>query len=101
MVAYWKLYSFRRYAPEQQEALKNRTIDGLKRVRTQIAEAMPIRTAGRTLLLGTWNIRNFDDNRFRHGPRLDEAFFYLAEAISAFDILAVQEICEDSRPSDV
>ncbi|OHV72830.1 hypothetical protein LCM4579_11115 [Ensifer sp. LCM 4579] len=78
--------------------MKNRTIDGLKRIRSQIASTMPIRTAGRTLLLGTWNIRNFDDNRFRHGPRLDEAFFYLAEVISAFDILAVQEICQDLTP---
>ena len=99
MVAYWKLrYAFRRHAPEKQKVLLNQTIDGLKRLRAHIAAAMPIRTAGQTLLLGTWNIRNFDDNRFGNGPRLDESFFYLAEVISAFDIIAVQEICEDLAP---
>ncbi len=99
MVAYWKLrYAFRRYPADKQKALRDQTIDGLKRLKTQIAAEMPIRTAGQTLLLGTWNIRNFDDNRFGNGPRLDESFFYLAEVISAFDILAVQEICEDMAP---
>lgn len=99
MVAYWKLrYAFRRYPADKQKALRDQTIDGLKRLKTQIAAAMPIRTAGQTLLLGTWNIRNFDDNRFGNGPRLDESFFYLAEVVSAFDIIAVQEICEDMAP---
>ncbi|MBB3410035.1 endonuclease/exonuclease/phosphatase family metal-dependent hydrolase [Rhizobium sp. BK316] len=99
MVAYWKLrYAFRRYPADKQKALRDQTIDGLKRLKTQIAAAMPIRTAGQTLLLGTWNIRNFDDNRFGDGPRLDESFFYLAEVVSAFDIIAVQEICEDMAP---
>lgn len=99
MVAYWKLrYAFRRYPADKQKALRDQTIDGLKLLKAQIAAAMPIRTAGQTLLLGTWNIRNFDDNRFGNGPRLDESFFYLAEVVSAFDIIAVQEICEDMAP---
>ncbi|WP_210246356.1 MULTISPECIES: endonuclease/exonuclease/phosphatase family protein [unclassified Mesorhizobium] len=59
---------------------------------------MPNRTASSTLLLGTWNIRNFDDNRFGYGPRLEESFYYLAEMIAAFDIIAVQEICDDLTP---
>jgi len=99
MVAYWKLrYAFRRYPADKRKALRDQTIDGLKLLKAQIAAAMPIRTAGQTLLLGTWNIRNFDDNRFGNGPRLDESFFYLAEVVSAFDIIAVQEICEDMAP---
>lgn len=99
MVAYWKLrYAFRRYPADKRKALRDQTIDGLKLLKAQITAAMPIRTAGQTLLLGTWNIRNFDDNRFGNGPRLDESFFYLAEVVSAFDIIAVQEICEDMAP---
>ncbi len=49
-------------------------------------------------MLGTWNIRNFDDNRFRNGERTTEDLFYLAEIISRFDIIAVQEICRDLNP---
>ncbi|MDC3378760.1 endonuclease/exonuclease/phosphatase family protein [Planctomycetota bacterium] len=46
-------------------------------------------------MLATWNIRNFDDNRFGHGPRLPESFFYLAEIIRRFDVVALQEVAAD------
>ncbi|WP_197435081.1 endonuclease/exonuclease/phosphatase family protein [Nitratireductor arenosus] len=99
MVAYWKLrYAFKRLDKAARKAARIRTIDGLARLRQAIAERMPDRTASSTLLLGTWNIRNFDDDRFGHGSRLEESFFYLAEVISAFDIVAVQEICDDLGP---
>lgn len=48
-----------------------------------------------TLLLATWNIRDFDSNEFRQGPRLPETFFYIAEIISCFDLVAVQEVNRD------
>jgi len=48
--------------------------------------------------LGTWNIRNFDDDRFGYGPREEEAYYYLAEIIARFDVIAVQEINVDLRP---
>jgi hypothetical protein len=51
----------------------------------------------RSLLLATWNIRDFDSNKFGYGPRLPETFFYLAEIISAFDLVAVQEVNRDLR----
>lgn len=78
--------------------MRERTLSSLKRLRSQLAEEMPVNTRSKTLVLGTWNIRNFDDNRFKHGPRAKEDFYYLAEIISHFDILAVQEICEDMSP---
>jgi endonuclease/exonuclease/phosphatase family metal-dependent hydrolase len=59
---------------------------------------MPVRTANKTLIVGTWNIRNFDDNRFKNGPRLPESMRYIAEIVSAFDILAIQEINRDLGP---
>lgn len=79
-------------------SVRKRTIKNLKEIRAQIAEEMPGKTANKTLILGTWNIRNFDDNRFGHGPRLEESFYYIAEIISAFDVLAVQEINENLKP---
>ena len=46
-------------------------------------------------LLATWNIRDFDPNKFRHGPRLKEAFMYMAEIVSTFDLVALQEVNRD------
>jgi len=46
-----------------------------------------------TLLLATWNIREFDSPAY--GARLDESFYYIAEIISRFDLVAVQEVRED------
>lgn len=48
-----------------------------------------------SLLLATWNIRDFDSNKFGFGPRRMESFYYIAEIISAFDLVAVQEVNED------
>ena len=48
-----------------------------------------------SLILGTWNIRDFDSNKFGFGPRLPETFFYIAEIISCFDLVAVQEVNRD------
>src|SRR5262245_4469781 len=45
-----------------------------------------------SLLLATWNIRDFDSNKFGFGPRLEESFYYIAEIISCFDLIAVQEV---------
>jgi hypothetical protein len=45
-----------------------------------------------TLLLATWNIRDFDSNKFGFGPRLEESFYYIAEIISCFDLAAIQEV---------
>jgi endonuclease/exonuclease/phosphatase family metal-dependent hydrolase len=51
-----------------------------------------------SLLLATWNIRDFDDNKFGFGPRKRESFYYLAEVISSFDLVAVQEINRNLAP---
>ncbi len=42
------------------------------------------------LLLATWNIREFDSESY--GWRSDEAMLYLAEIVSRFDLVAVQEV---------
>ena len=77
---------------------RSRAIHRLKTLRGFLDAKLPQRTAQGTLVLGTWNLRNFDDNRFRNGPRLEESFFFIAEVISRFDAIAVQEICRDLRP---
>ncbi len=78
---------------------RKRTVAGIQRLRQQLVDAkFPSKKTTTSLILGTWNIRNFDDDRFNYGPRTTEAFHYIAEIISRFDIVAVQEICEDLAP---
>ncbi len=79
-------------------AMRTRTLAGLGRLRKQLDREMPGKTRSATLVLGTWNIRNFDDNRFLTGFRTKEDFFYIAEIISRFDVIAVQEICDSLAP---
>lgn len=79
---------------------RQRTIRNLKTLRKQIRAEIPARTLKQTLLLATWNIRDFGnedkrakrDGTNRPGPRLDESFYYIAEIISAFDVVAIQEV---------
>ena len=75
-----------------------RTLSSLNRLRAQLDKELPLKTRNKTLILGTWNIRNFDDNRFMNGNRTTEDLLYIAEIISRFDVLAVQEICDNTSP---
>ncbi|MDR1583798.1 MAG: endonuclease/exonuclease/phosphatase family protein [Prevotellaceae bacterium] len=63
-----------------------RTIDRLLLLRNQLDRQIPRKTASDTLLLATWNIREFGDNR------RTESLHYIAEIISRFDVIAVQEV---------
>lgn len=65
---------------------RKRTIEGLTRLRGQLDAEIPKKTAERTLLLATWNIRQFTDNRKQ------ESYLYIAEILSRFDLIAVQEV---------
>lgn len=55
---------------------------------------IPPRTVEETLLLATWNIREFGRNKM-FGSRLDESIQYIAEIINHFDLVAVQEVKEN------
>lgn len=72
------------------------TIEGLKRLRRGLAHDVPARTATDTLLLATWNIREFDSGKY--GYRSDEAYLYIAEVLSRFDLIAVQEVRDGLYP---
>ncbi|MHC4176343.1 MAG: endonuclease/exonuclease/phosphatase family protein [Planctomycetota bacterium] len=86
---------------ELSAADRKRTVAGIQRLREQFTHVkFPSKKTSESLILGTWNIRNFDDDRFNYGPRMTESLHYIAEIISRFDIVAVQEICEDLAPLD-
>lgn len=65
-------------------------VEGLLRLRPALDEAIPAKKVDSTLLLATWNIREFGGNKY--GGRDDEALYYIAEILSRFDLIAVQEI---------
>jgi len=73
--------------------IQKRTIKNLIKLRAGLKKDIPQRTLTETLLLATWNIRDFDKPSY--GYRLEESFFYIAEIIASFDIVAIQEINRD------
>ncbi|HWR16108.1 MAG TPA: endonuclease/exonuclease/phosphatase family protein [Terriglobales bacterium] len=79
---------------EKDKGIRVRTAESLLRLRKQLGEEIPLRADGK-LLLATWNIREFDSGKF--GERCAECFYYIAEIISRFDLVAVQEVNEDLR----
>ena len=70
-----------------------RTLARLLNLRAALDAEIPKRTFQETLLLATWNIRDFDKPTFDF--RLDESIYYIAEIIDRFDIVAVQEVYKD------
>jgi endonuclease/exonuclease/phosphatase family metal-dependent hydrolase len=65
---------------------RNRIVERLLLLRDQLDRQVPAKTATDTLLLATWNIRAFGDNR------CNESLQYIAEIVSRFDLVAVQEV---------
>ncbi len=70
-----------------------RTARNLLLLREQLDKEIPKRTIGETILLATWNIREFDSTKY--GFRTEESMNYIAEIVSRFDLVAVQEVRRD------
>jgi len=67
-----------------------RTIEGLLRMRAALDLDIPSKSLDDTLLLASWNLREFGGDK--SGGREDEPLFYIAEIMSHFDLIAVQEV---------
>ncbi|MEQ8376621.1 endonuclease/exonuclease/phosphatase family protein [Roseibium aggregatum] len=80
-----------------------RTIDRLDAIETWLRTpkedgggGVPSKDSDATLLLATWNLRDFGRKGGRgYGERKLESLYYIAAFISAFDLVAVQEINDD------
>ncbi len=67
----------------------------LVQLKKQLDKEIPKKDTETNLLIGTWNIRDFGkSNRRGFGKRTKDSLYYIAEIISAFDIVAVQEVNE-------
>lgn len=72
-----------------------RVARNLEALRAQLAGAIPSKDTEDHLLLATWNLRDFaKTNRRGFGERIPESWFYIAEVLSHFDFVAVQEVNE-------
>jgi endonuclease/exonuclease/phosphatase family metal-dependent hydrolase len=53
-------------------------------------QSVPDKNTSGTLLLATWNLKEFDGGAA--DKRTDETYWYIAEIISHFDLIAIQEV---------
>ncbi len=74
---------------------RDRTIDRLLALRAGITRDISPRNKQESFHLASWNIRDFGGARLNPSPRSEESLLYIAEVISAFDLVAVQEVNEN------
>ncbi len=72
-----------------------RIIDRLLKLRVKLKNEIPEKLLESNLIIASWNIREFDSPAY--GDRVEECFYYIAEIISKFDIIAVQEVRQDLK----
>src|SRR5262245_59338353 len=60
-------------------------------LRHRLKKTIPPRNVLSSILLATWNLREFGADH-KQGRRLDESLLYIAEIVSHFDLVALQEI---------
>lgn len=88
-------YALKKEKPQ----VRKRAAEGILRLKEQLRkDGVPERTVESTLLLATWNIREFDSEKY--GERSAESFYYIAEIINHFDLVAIQEVREDLAALD-
>jgi endonuclease/exonuclease/phosphatase family metal-dependent hydrolase len=63
--------------------------------RKSVNTGVPTRRLDDKLLVATWNVREFGNPSPKEGRRTPEALHYIAEILSSFDLVAVQEVRED------
>jgi len=76
-------------------AAGKRTIENLLKLRIKLESEIPQKHLEKNLLIASWNIREFDSPAY--GDRVEEAYYYIAEIISKFDIIAIQEVRQDLK----
>jgi endonuclease/exonuclease/phosphatase family metal-dependent hydrolase len=70
---------------------RNRAIERLIDLRSGLTETVSA-SKKTSFHLATWNIRDLGSPKFNPSPRMPESLLYIAEIISAFDLVAVQEV---------
>jgi endonuclease/exonuclease/phosphatase family metal-dependent hydrolase len=63
----------------------------LLKLRRQLKKEIPQRNVTDSVLVATWNLREFGRNQ-KYGKRSDSSLLCIAEIISHFDLIAIQEV---------
>lgn len=79
---------YERVFPDMSATERARCLDGLLRLRSALRAQIAPRRTDSNLLVASWNLKEFGHTT----QRLPEAFFYIAEILGAFDLIAVQEV---------
>ena len=74
--------------PSMTLAEKKRTIGKLLELKQNLDSSISARRSDENLIIASWNIKEFGHTT----QRIPESFFYIAETLSYFDLIAVQEI---------
>ncbi len=67
---------------------KRRTISKLLELKQSLDQSIAARHTDENLIIASWNIKEFGHTT----QRIPESYFYIAETLSYFDLIAVQEI---------
>lgn len=74
----------------QEKKDRDAVINNIKKLRLALSDKIPEKKLSGNLILGTWNIREFGGTKY--GGRMTESLYYIAEIISRFDLIAIQEV---------
>jgi len=72
---------------------RDAVIKNIKNLRTALSNketGIPEKKLTGNLILGTWNIRELGNTKYN--GRMTESYYYIAEIISRFDLIAIQEV---------
>jgi hypothetical protein len=74
----------------EDKADRDEVISNIIKLRKHLKDNLPEKKLTGNLILGTWNIREFGNTKY--GGRMIESLYYIAEIISRFDLIAIQEV---------
>lgn len=82
--------------PQMTNAEKVRTIKNIIKLREKL-NSIPEKRTDKNLLLCSWNLKDFGS--YQH--RKPESYFYMAEIISRFDLVSIQECRANLEPLNI
>jgi endonuclease/exonuclease/phosphatase family metal-dependent hydrolase len=92
----FKDYDYELVFPELDDETKIRIIKNLIMLREGLS-TIPDKLADKNLIMASWNIKEFGHTK----QRLPESYFYIAEIMSRFDLIAVQEVKSTLKDLDI
>lgn len=95
--AHYEERDFALVFPKLEDEEKDWIIQNILNLRKGLDEQIPRKNADKTLLLASWNIKELGHLT----NRLPESYFYIAEIINRFDIVAIQEIKSSLKGLDI